>query len=287
MNKIIKPYTQLPFLLCFAVLALAAGFKEAAIEWSGAKLKKLPIPLRKSLDDLDESKLTPYRVGRKLKIDNRDMLESLGTEDYIQWELEDTGADALSSTRYCSLFITYYTGDPDRVPHVPEECFTGAGNQLLSRQAVALTLDIGQAQIAGLRTNNGKVAFDARYLVFTGKNTNAGMSDLKYSVLYFFKANGKFASSRAGTRAIMGKNLFGTYSYFSKVEWKFYGIGPGSIIYGNKADVLSASEKLISVLLPLLETEHWPDWEKANRPGQSPADPVAGLQGGSSICGIR
>ncbi len=278
MNKIIKPYIQLPFLVCLGVLALAAGFKEAAIEWSGAKFKKLPIPLRKSLDDLDESKLSPYRVVLKSKIDNPDVLEALGTEDYIRWELEDTEADALSPTRYCSLFITYYTGDPDRVPHVPEECFTGTGYQLFSRQEVTLTLDIGQAQIAGPRTNKGKVAFGARYLGFSRKNTNVWMSDLKFGVMYFFKANGKFASSRAGTRAIMGKNLFGTYSYFSKVEWKFYGKGPGSIIYGNKADVLSAGEKLISLLLPLLETEHWPDWEKANRPGQSPADPVAGLQ---------
>lgn len=278
MNKIIKPYIQLPFLVCLGVLALAAGFKEAAIEWSGAKFKKLPIPLRKSLDDLDESKLSPYRVVLKSKIDNPDELEALGTEDYIQWQLEDTEADALSPTRYCSLFITYYTGDPDRVPHVPEECFTGVGNQLLSRQAVTLALDLDPAQVARLRTNNGKVAFDARYLVFTGKNTNVWMSDLKYPVLYFFKANGKFASSRTGTRAIMGKNLFGTYSYFSKVEWKFYGMGPGGMIYGNKADVLSASARLLSVILPLLETEHWPDWEKANRPGQPPADPVAGLQ---------
>lgn len=278
MNKIIKPYIQLPFLICLGVLVLAAGFKEAAIEWSGAKLKKLPISLRKSLDDIDESKLAPYRVEHKSRIENPDVLESLGTEDYIQWQLEDTGADALSPTRYCSLFITYYTGDPDRVPHVPEECFTGTGNQLFSRQEVTLTLDIGQAQIAGLRTDKGKLAFDARYLVFTGKNTNVWMSDLKYRVLYFFKANGKFASSRTGTRAIMGKNLFGTYSYFSKVEWKFYGIGPGGMIYGNKADVLSASARLLSVLLPLLETEHWPDWEKANRPEQSPDDPVEGLQ---------
>ncbi len=248
MNKIIKPYIQFPFLVCLAVLALAAGFKEAAIERFGIVFKKQPIPLRKLLDDLDESKLAPYRVGHKSKIGNPDELKSLGTEDYIQWELEDTGADALSPTRYCSLFITYYTGDPDRVPHVPEECFTGAGNQLLSRQAVTLALDLDPAQIAGLRTNSGKPELGVRYLAFSRKNTSVWMSDLKYGVTYFFKANGRFASGRAGVRAIMGENLFGTYSYFSKVEWKFYGIGPGGMIYGNKGDVLSASEKLISVL---------------------------------------
>ncbi len=278
MNKIIKPYIQLPFLVCLAVLALAAGFKEAAIEQFGIVFKKLPIPLRKSLDDLDESNLAPYRVGHKSRIGNPDVLEALGTEDYIQWELEDTEAAALSPTRYCSLFITYYTGDPDRVPHVPEECFTGTGYQLFSRQEVTLTLDIDQAQIAGLKTNSGKPELSIRYLAFSSKNTNVWMSDLKFGVMYFFKVNGKFASGRAGTRAIMGENLFGTYSYFSKVEWKFYGIGPGGVIYGNKADVLSASKKLISVLLPLLEIEHWPDWEKANQPEQSPADEITGSQ---------
>ncbi len=278
MDKIIKPYIQFPFLVCLAVLALAAGFKEAAIEQFGIVFKKQSIPLRKSLDDLDESKLAPYRVGRKLKIENPDVLEALGTKDYIQWELEDTEADALSPTRYCSLFITYYTGDPDRVPHVPEECFTGTGYQLFSRQEVTLTLDIGQARIAGLKTNSGKPELGVRYLAFSKKDTNVWMSNLKFGVMYFFKANGKFASSRTGTRTIMGKNLFGTYSYFSKVEWKFYGAGPGSLIYGKKTDVLSASEKLISVLLPLLETEHWPDWEKANQPEQSPADQITGFQ---------
>ena len=278
MNKTIKPYIQLPFLICLTALALAAGFKETAIKQFGVVFTKLPIPLRKSLDDLDESKLAPYRVVRKSKIDNPDVLEALGTEDYIQWELEDTGADALSHTRYCSLFVTYYTGNPDRVPHVPEECVTGAGNQLLSRQAVTLALDLDPAQIAGLTTNSGKSELGVRYLAFSRKNTNVWMSDLKFGVMYFFKANGKFANDRTGVRTIMGKNLFGKYSYFSKVEWKFYGIRPGGMVYGSKADVLSASEKLISVILPLLETEHWPDWEKANQPEQPPAGQITDFQ---------
>ncbi|MCD6392594.1 MAG: hypothetical protein J7M40_03715, partial [Planctomycetes bacterium] len=113
-----------------------------------------------------------------------------------------------------------------------------------------------------------------RYLAFSRKGTNVWMSDLKFGIMYFFKANGEFASSRTGTRAIMGKNLLGVYSYFSKVEWKFYGVRAGGMIYGSKADVLGASEKLISVILPLLETEHWPDWEKANQPEQSPAGQI-------------
>lgn len=265
MNRVLKPYLQPSFLVCAAVLAFAAGFKEAAIEWSGAKLKKLPLPLKKSLDDMDESKLSGYRVVQKTKIENHDVLESLGTKDYIQWFIEDTEADSSSPVRFCSLFITYYTGDPDRVPHVPEECVTGAGDQMLSGDIPTLRLDVGDAEITGIEIKEGKAELDVKYLVFSSKNSNIWKSDFKYGVTYFFKVNGDFASSRDRTRAVMGQNLFGKYSYFSKVEWKFLGQTSRGVIYGDKEEVLEASEKLLSVLLPILESEHWPDWEKANQ----------------------
>lgn len=265
MNRVLKPYLQPSFLVCAVVLAFAAGFKEAAIEWSGAKLKKLPLPLKRSLDDMDEAKLGRYKVVQKTKIENHDILESLGTTDYIQWFLEDTQADASSPVRFCSLFITYYTGDPDRVPHVPEECITGAGDQMLSGEIPTLKLDLGNANISGIKIENGKADLNIRYLGFSRKNSNIWESDFNYGVTYFFKVNGKFSSTRDGTRAIMGQNLFGKYSYFSKVEWKFLGQASGGTIYGDKDEVLAASEKLLGVLLPILESDHWPDWEKANQ----------------------
>jgi hypothetical protein len=246
------------------VLALAAGSKNAVIDMLGLKMIKLPLDLQKSLDDIDETKLGPYKVLSKSKIENKDVLESLGTDDYIKWFLEDTEASASSPVRFCSLFITYYTGDPDRVPHVPEECYAGSGGTILSRKILTLNLDLGEAYVEGLDVKEGKADFDVRHLVFMNEGRNVWELEHKYAVLYFFKVNGAFAASRGGTRAVMGENFFGTYSYFSKVEWRFCGQGSGATVNAKEADTRKASEKLISVLLPILEKEHWPDWEKAN-----------------------
>jgi hypothetical protein len=78
---------------------------------------------------MKEQALRPYVVKQKEQILNRDVLESLGTEEYLQWILEAPDAAPGSPTRFCSLFITYYTGNPDMVPHVPDECYVGGGNE--------------------------------------------------------------------------------------------------------------------------------------------------------------
>lgn len=85
--------------------------------------------------------------------------------------------------------------------------------------------------------------------------------DSKYAVVYFFKANGEYTGNRTITRAVMSKNIFGKYSYLSKVELKFFGYVHGSIIYPNKEEMIPASEKFLSALLPVMERDHWPDWE--------------------------
>ena len=106
----------------------------------GLYLKKEPLPLKKSLDSIDEAKLAPYRVTAKQTIANPEIVKSLGTEDYIQWVLEDPCEPQDSAVRNVLLFVTYYKL-PDRVPHVPEECYTGGGYQRLATNGVTFELD--------------------------------------------------------------------------------------------------------------------------------------------------
>jgi hypothetical protein len=257
--------------ICVAVLAIAGTSKEIVIEWSGAHLTKLPLPLKKPLESLDAATLAPYEVINRHKITNKDVLEQLGTDEYIQWELEDIEADKLSPVRYCSLFITYYTGDLDTVPHVPEECYVGGGNQRMGAESVMLNVeglyiepDISLESEMKPETGLDK-RIGARYIVFAGRGSNIWQASSKYSVLYFFKTNGAYASNRTEARTILGRNLFGKYAYFSKVEWKFYGVGSRRKKFPDKSETLVASEKLLSVVLPVVEREHWPDWVEANR----------------------
>ncbi len=256
MRDILKHYKQPAFLICVFVLAFACGSQTYIINKLGVQLIKLPIPLKDSLENLDSYDLSPYKVAKKHRIKNKDILENLGTEEYIQWDFEDTSVAKDSALRHCFLFITYYTGNPDQVPHVPDECYTGGGNQRLARDQVSLDLK--------LTDPGAEKTISAKYLVFSQKSRNIWQQDSKFSVMYFFHVNGQYSGTRTETRKIMGKNLFGKYSYFAKVEWKFYGRNRNSLVYPDKEDALAASEKFLSVLLTVMDKDIWPDWENAN-----------------------
>lgn len=245
-NKIIRSYLQPAFLICAAVLVLSGIVMPKPV-------KKESLPLKKSLNLLNEKALAPYKVVKKTEIQNQEVLESLGTRDYIQWILEDTDAAGDSTVHTCQLFITYYDL-PDRVPHVPEECYTGGGNQKLASDSVTFEID-----------NNGVVEkIPATYLVFASTNSNYWGMDIKFPVLYLFNVNESYANSRDEARFALNKNIFSKYSYFSKVEWKFFNIRFNKPIYPSKEEAIAASQKLLSVILPILEKEHWPIVKKGN-----------------------
>ena len=85
-------------------------------------------------------------------------------------------------------------------------------------------------------------------------------------MIYFFKVNDEYANSRGQARKILGSNLLGKYSYFSKVEcWNFHGRNGNIRVEPSREDVIKACEKFLTYLLPVLEARHWPDWEAANK----------------------
>jgi hypothetical protein len=235
-----RSYLQPPFLICAGILLLSAIVMPKPV-------KKEPMPLKKSLDLMDENALAPYKVVSKHKITNQEVIESLGTKDYIQWLLEDSDTSADSPIQKCSLFITYYDL-PDRVPHVPEECYSGGGNQRLASDSVTIEIN-----------KQGKVEkIPARYLVFASTNSNIWGTDTRFPVLYLFNVNEVYANSRDDARFALNKNIFSKHSYFSKVEWKFFNTRFGQTIYPNKEETITASRKLLRVILPVLERDHWP-----------------------------
>jgi hypothetical protein len=236
-------YLQPAFVICVAVLALAAAGMSVAEKRLGLYLKKEPLPLKKSLDAIDEAKLAPYRVVARQKIDNEDVLESLGTQDYIQWVLEDPCSPADSAVRNVLLFITYYR-QPDRVPHVPEECYTGSGFQRIATSGVEFRI----GSRSGLRSVPG------RYLLFA-RPDGGWQAGGQFPVLYLFRVNGEYAGNRDDARMALNKNLFSKHAYFCKIELAF---NQGYAAPG-KADAMGASEKLLTLLLPVLEQDHWPD----------------------------
>jgi len=237
-----RVYLQPAFLICVVVLVIAAG-----VSGKLGVVKKEFLPPKKSFDALNEEKLAPYKVVEKLKIEDKDMLKALGTQDYIQWILEDTTVPAGSVVRKLMLFVTYY-GRADRVPHVPEECWAGGGFQQLASDSV--TFEIKKAGF--------ERKIDGEYLVFSSKKSGFREKSGQITVLYFFRVSGKYAVGRSETRFLLNKNLFRKYSYFSKVELDFN----QTLVAPSKEEAVAAGEKLLAVVLPVLEEEHWPDFEQ-------------------------
>jgi hypothetical protein len=194
-------------------------------------------------------------VVSKKKIDNEEIVKALGTGNYIEWILYDTAAETASPVRYCSLFITYYDL-PDVVVHIPEECYIGSGYQRLASESVSVGID----------RNGSAEQIPARYLVFASEDSGDWLQSTKFSVLYNFHVNGVYVNSREDARLTLNKNVFGKYSYFCKVEWKFFNVrygtpneGGGGQFYPTKEEAVEASKKLLSTILPILEVKHWPD----------------------------
>lgn len=241
-----RVYLQPAFVICVLVLAIAGVGMSITMRSLGIILKKEPLQLKQSLELLDEADLAPYRVvPPKLKILNEEVLTALGTDDYIQWIMEDTDQTPTSPVKKCLLFITYYPL-PDRVPHVPEECWTGGGYQRLRSEDVRLNVD---------NASDYKVNIPAKYLVFGAKTANLWQSDIRVPNISFFRVNGQYAGNREEARIALNKNLFGKHSYFCKVELVFN----ASSATPSKEESIGASEKLLSVILPILERKHWPD----------------------------
>ena len=240
---------QPAFMICVLVLATGAAGMSILINSLGGFLKKEPLPLKKSLESLDVNGLSPYEVVLKSQIEE-DVIQTLGTENYIQWLLVDNEVPLDSPVRKCMLFITYYEL-PDIVPHVPQECYVGGGNDLVSEDGVKIDVKSGHFE----RSISGS------YLIFSSKEGGLLTGTNKFPVLYFFHVDGSYAASREETRYILNKNLFRKNSYFSKVEWKFFNNNEfNTYIYPSRNEAVEASRKLLAVILPRLEEEHWPDW---------------------------
>ena len=251
----IKTYFQPAFLICAVVLATACAGMSFVIERLGVYMENDPFPLKKSLEFLDENGLAPYKVIHKRVIKNKEVIESLGTTDYIEWTLEDTDPD--SDIPKCFLFITYYDL-PDRIPHVPEECYSGGGYQKLLSDSLEFLLPIDPAAVADSNQDDQLRKIPARHIAFSGSSRGQWGSSSNFSVLYLFNINGDYANSRENARVALNKNVFGKYTYFCKVEWYFIG-DSGKRIFLKNAQATELSQKLMSVILPKLEKDHWPD----------------------------
>ncbi len=248
-NSFIKPYLQPAFLICVILLAVSAAGLPLIESVFGLYLIKDPIPLKKGFDSLEQSLAPSYKIVKKEQIAIEDVVKTLGTDKYIQWMIEDTNAPANSPVKLCNLFITYYEIADKNVYHTPEICYIGGGNVKESEDVMELSVKNGDF--------NKNIS--ARHLVFN-RIEGALSLNTKFPVCYLMYSNETYADSLNNAKFAINKNIFNRYSYFSKVQWAFSSSGQLSMTaYPDRKECLQASEKLLSVILPALEKDFWPD----------------------------
>lgn len=232
-----KPLARLitpPFGLAVVLLGTAAILAGPVSSWMDFQQGKAALPLKKPLGALDVEGLLPYKAIERRALEST-VVEALGTDQYINWVMEDTSVPQTNPLHYVHLFVTYDTGGVNLVPHTPDECLLGAGYQAAQPHE---NVDI-----------NVPMTIPVRLCTFI---KTAVFNREEVSVVYTFNCNGKFVATRTGVRLLIN-DLSNRYAYFSKVEVSF----PRA----TRAQSLQGAAKLFERLLPVLIKDHFPDFE--------------------------
>jgi len=230
----------------FVIVGIVLFISALGIQTTSAKLKfytrKLPVPLKKSLSNFETDKVWPYKFVEKMRM-AAEVEEALGTKDYVQLRFQDTGKNEKDFGREILFFVTYYTGNPDQVPHIPDVCYLGGGFDPEGSFDSSI-------KVPGLGLKDDTLP--VRVLFF--KNSRS-LSSYYHIVIYFFSVNGNYVEERTKVRWYLG-NIWTKYAYFSKVEM--------SVISLNKPDmasVLKVAERFFQKTVPVLASDHWQNWD--------------------------
>jgi len=252
---------------------ITAGFKEALKQnpvWVSAllivafsvymarldlKILKEKLPLKKEFAELkvkgsisliDPKKIAPYKIYNVVKIKD-EIEEELGTKQYLQCLLLDESKESNDPLRAVELLVTYYTGDPDAVPHVPDVCYLGNGWLIKDKYNTEM-------EISDIGAENDRLPLR----ILKMKKTNEYGKVQRRQVVYYFSVNGTYVCTRDSVRSLQF-NVVDKYAYFSKVEVAM------SLQKDIDSDVVYKNlEKVIKVITTVLVEDHWPDWNAAN-----------------------
>jgi len=240
----IRLMRQPSFVVCMVILLIGALGLSAGAKWLKWNFRKEPAPLRKLLSELERDALSPYQFVAERRM-SPEIEKELGTTEYIDWTVEDTSAPS-EPTRYLRLFVSYYTGNLDKVAHVAEICLTANGGKVDN-------ITDYEVSVPGCGLEDAGNELPLR--IIDVEFPQIKQRSQQQTVAYFFSVNGDYCCTRTQVR-LKANNWRDRYAYFSKVEVSL----PGPDIL-SRAEALAAAAKLCRTVTPILWSEHWPDWE--------------------------
>ena len=253
---------SLRYYVCLGLLVTAALGMHALTLALKVHFQKEPVKLREPLAAL---KLGPAALPYVLRPEpqqqlDSDVEQSLGTTEYAALYIHDTSRPPTDPAAQASVFITYYTGQPDLVPHVAEECYIAGGFKTSTQ---ATTTVVRAAGIGGAGPAHDEIPVRVLGLsapLGTPLHTEGG-DDL--TVMYLFYCNGQYLATRDDVRFKLG-NLFERYAYYAKIEVRFGSYDErspgGGLLAASRVASLEAIGPLMEKLMPVLLDEHFADW---------------------------
>lgn len=257
----VAPLVSGRYVACLAILGAAAASMQIIADSFEYYFQKQPLPLRKPLYLFDVSRLgTGYESNAQQPPPLSDELEhNLGAVDYWQHNLVDRRPDAREA-RMVRLFVTYYTGKPDMVPHNPRECNAASGFRLVGESNISLPVSY----------KGETVEIPVSVLEFEPPRP-AGVTGAlpPMTVLYFFYANGQYVTTREGVKLAVHR-LRDRYAFYSKIEVSFV---TESGTWASKEASVAAGRAFLTKLMPVLWDDHYQDWS-AIEAGAAPVEPL-------------
>lgn len=243
------------FVACATVLLLSAVTMQSLAAILGNYFRKMPVELKKPLALLDMSRLAPHyrRHPTILRPLSEEMLNAVGCQDYLQFLLVSNAADAATPGSTARVFITYFTGQPDMVPHVPDECLVAGGFDTTGARTV-------QVPVPKNVSANGKLSIRIVSAVPSAQHGDR----TEQQAAYFFICNNKYATTRNEVRVLQG-NLFDRYSYYAKIELLFLNYNLSAL--ADFDQTVEALGPLLGKLMPVLLEDHFADWEALTAKG--------------------
>lgn len=259
------------------LVACTLGLQEAIVA-SKAKLQKIAIepPDGLRFHSLPIESQTWERYGADPAPLPAEIIETLGTRNYITRRYIKKGAQQDAVPRVFELHCTYFTGMAETVPHVPETCFVGGGMRI-TEQAKLVHVPLDLSRFPPDPTLNPAVVDEHVYGVVrrgrTGPYSEApgvrvhmpfNLENLTLRVTkfespegdtifagYFFLANGWAVSSALQVRQ-RAFDLKTNYAYFGKVQFT-------STLVHSPEELAELAADFLNEMLPEI-MRRVPDW---------------------------
>lgn len=258
-------------------------------------LRKEAVPLEATLSTIP-TPLGPWsrakdEKGREIEDGNfgAEMIESLGTDQYLDRRLESDGRTVI-------VHVAYYTGMIDDVPHVPERCWDAAGlDQSMTPRVVEVPVDYPRATTDGSPLNDATGlpypridttdAVGNRVSIHLPISKQAGVVPMTVTEFqnrpddpasrqvggYFFIANGRAAPGAADVR-MLAFDPSEKYAYYCKVQLSYMDrVATGEPDDAAVARFLEVAEDILPRLIPEVMKclPDWPSVEERTRKERS------------------